>query len=232
MAHAAKQASRDAKKDLCGRGINIWPNRVRWWSPEDILNRKLDSVPKARRGPVDNQSERLPDRAYPQSCAIPHGGTYSQDRALPQGCVVSVAFVCTHNACRSQMAEAMARQLLPACVEVHSAGTDPADEVDPGALAELTRRGVSTAGLRPKALAELPRIDWLVTMGCGVACPSLPCKHREDWGLTDPMGGAQYDYAACADAIVQHLEVLREQIAKHESAAFGNGALAALTELD
>ncbi|MGN0286667.1 MAG: low molecular weight phosphatase family protein, partial [Atopobiaceae bacterium] len=88
----------------------------------------------------------------------------------------------------------------------------PAEEVDPGALAELARRGVSAIGLRPKALAELPRIDWLVTMGCGVACPSVPCKHREDWGLADPMGGAPSEYAECADAIARHLEVLREQI--------------------
>lgn len=124
-----------------------------------------------------------------------------------------VAFVCTHNACRSQMAEALARAEMPEVARFFSAGTDPNDAVDAGALAELARRGVSCEGLRPKALAQLPRhVDWLVTMGCGVACPSLPCSHREDWGLDDPMGGPAEGYTACADAIERHLDELRRTL--------------------
>lgn len=125
-----------------------------------------------------------------------------------------VAFVCTHNACRSQMAEALARQLLPRGTQIFSAGTDPADHVDEGALQELARRGVSAAGLHPKPLSRPPRVDWLVTMGCGVSCPSLPCAHREDWGLDDPMGGSPRSYRECADAIAQHLRQLGEKIAR------------------
>ena len=117
-----------------------------------------------------------------------------------------VAFVCTHNACRSQMAEALARKRYPDLAEFVSAGTDPASMVDPGALAEITRRGATSEGLAPKQLSELPsEIDWLITMGCGVSCPAVPCAHREDWGLRDPMGGPDEGYVACADAIEQHL---------------------------
>ncbi len=126
----------------------------------------------------------------------------------------TVAFVCTHNACRSQMAEALARRLLPRGTKIFSAGTKPASRVDEGALAELARRGVSTSGLHPKPLSQLPRVDWLVTMGCGVSCPSLPCAHREDWGLQDPMGGSPLAYQDCADAIVWHLRELGEKIAR------------------
>ena len=81
-------------------------------------------------------------------------------------------------------------------------------------LAELARRGVGTSGLHPKPLSRLPRVDWLVTMGCGVSCPSLPCTHQEDWGLQDPMGGSPRAYQDCADAIVWHLRELGEKIAR------------------
>lgn len=124
-----------------------------------------------------------------------------------------VAFVCTHNACRSQMAQALAERMMPGEATFLSAGTDPAPRVDAGALEELSRRGVpeeTVTALRPKRLSELPtHVDWLVTMGCGVACPALPCTHREDWGLKDPMGGPKQHYEACADDILLHLADLR-----------------------
>ena len=124
-----------------------------------------------------------------------------------------VAFVCTHNACRSQMAQALAERMMPGEATFLSAGTDPAPRVDAGALEELSRRGVleeAIAALRPKCLCELPtHVDWLVTMGCGVACPALPCTHREDWGLEDPMGGPREGYEACAKDILGHLADLR-----------------------
>ena len=127
-----------------------------------------------------------------------------------------VAFVCTQNACRSQMAQVLAQTLMPGRATFLSAGTSPADRVDAGALEELSSRGVASQlidSLRPKSLAELPpRVDWLVTMGCGVACPSLPCAHREDWGLADPMGGPKGGYEACAQDILAHLAELRARM--------------------
>lgn len=127
-----------------------------------------------------------------------------------------VAFVCTHNACRSQMAQALAQTLMPGRATFLSAGTSPADRVDASTLEELSRRGVASQvidSLRPKSLAKLPpRVDWLVTMGCGVTCPTLPCAHREDWGLADPMGGPKGGYEACAQDILAHLADLRARM--------------------
>ncbi len=143
-----------------------------------------------------------------------------------------VAFVCTHNACRSQMAEALARKLYPDLAEFVSAGTDPAEAVDPGALAELARRGATLEGLAPKQLSELPQeIDCLITMGCGVSCPSVPCIHREDWGLKDPMGGPAEGYAACADAIERHLVELGKRMEQPKGAICRQGASLAAADL-
>ena len=167
--------------------------------------RWIDHARAASAGKVAAVAWQAPDAA-PDAAPAPG--------AAPVPDAPTVAFVCTHNACRSQMAEALARQLLPHGTKTFSAGTNPASHVDAGALAELARRGVSTNGLRPKPLSQLPRMDWLVTMGCGVSCPSLPCAHREDWGLDDPMGGSPRAYQDCADAIVRHLRQLGEKIAR------------------
>ena len=111
------------------------------------------------------------------------------------------------------MAQALAERMMPGEATFLSAGTDPAPCVDVGALEELSRRGVpaeAIAALRPKHLSELPpRVDWLVTMGCGVVCPALACTHREDWGLKDPTGGPKEHYAACAEDILLRLADLR-----------------------
>lgn len=168
-------------------------------------SRWIDHARAASAGKVAAVAWQAPDAA-PDAAPAPG--------AAPVPDAPTVAFVCTHNACRSQMAEALARQLLPHGTKTFSAGTNPASHVDAGALAELTRRGVSTNGLRPKPIIQLPRVDWLVTMGCGVSCPSLPCAHREDWGLDDPMGGSPRAYQDCADAIVRHLRQLGEKIAR------------------
>lgn len=132
---------------------------------------------------------------------------------------VKIAFICTHNACRSQMAEALAREILPAWAEPCSAGTDPAAAIDPGAAAELARRGISAEGLHPKPLSSIGTADIAVMMGCGVSCPALPCTHREDWGLEDPMGGAPESYEECADRIAEHLRELSRQLCQERDAA-------------
>lgn len=123
---------------------------------------------------------------------------------------VSVAFICTRNACRSQLAEALARTLAPDALAACSAGTDPAPEVDPLALAVLSEGyGADTARLRPKPLSELPRVDVAVTMGCGVACPRVPAAHREDWGLADPAGAGRGAMEAAASEIARRVLDLR-----------------------
>lgn len=102
----------------------------------------------------------------------------------------TVAFVCIHNSCRSQMAEGFGRVLGEGIFESYSAGTENYPEVKPLAVEVMEEAGVDMSSHRPKLLSDIPsKIDILITMGCGVECPFVPCDHREDWGLEDPSGG-------------------------------------------
>lgn len=107
-----------------------------------------------------------------------------------------VAFICTHNSCRSQIAEALAKRLAGRVFECYSAGTHPARQINPDAVRLMKKLyGVDMEETQhPKLLAELPPVDIVVTMGCGVACPFLPCSHREDWGLEDPTGKSDDEF--------------------------------------
>lgn len=125
---------------------------------------------------------------------------------------VRVAFICTHNACRSQIAEAVARMRASDVIEPYSAGTDPLAAPNPDALRLLAKRGIDVSMLRSKALDEIPRSDIVVTMGCGVSCPALPCQHREDWGLDDPTGKEDAAYDAYIDAIARNVDDLADRI--------------------
>ena len=117
-----------------------------------------------------------------------------------------VAFICTHNACRSQIAEAMARRFADDVMRAHSAGTHPAKNVNPDAARLLASEyGFDAASLEPKSLTRLPDVDILITMGCGVECPSLPAMYREDWGLEDPTGKGD-------QAFLQTMRVIRQQV--------------------
>jgi protein-tyrosine-phosphatase len=98
-------------------------------------------------------------------------------------------FVCIANSCRSQMAEGFAAALGRGRVTVASAGSRPAGQVDPRAIRFMAEKGVSLSNQRSKGLDDLPpgvTWDWIVTMGCGDACPWLPARHRLDWDLPDP----------------------------------------------
>lgn len=125
---------------------------------------------------------------------------------------VRVAFICTHNACRSQIAEAIARMRASDVIEPYSAGTNPLAAPNLDALRLLAERGIDVSMLRSKALNEIPSPDIVVTMGCGVSCPTLPCKHREDWGLDDPTGKGDAAYDACIDAIARNVDDLADRI--------------------
>lgn len=129
-----------------------------------------------------------------------------------------VAFVCVHNACRSQMAEALARQFAADAMESYSAGTELKASIGPGAVQTIKQHyDIDMAETqRPKLLAELPAIDILVTMGCNVQCPALPCCSREDWGLEDPSGKGKAAYLATAREIEAKLESLKHRICAGE----------------
>jgi protein-tyrosine-phosphatase len=96
-----------------------------------------------------------------------------------------VLFVCVENSNRSQMAEGFARHLG---ADAHSAGSRPSGRVSPKAIAAMAERGIDIAQNKSKSLQDLPdqRWDWVVTMGCGDACPFVPAKNRADWALPDP----------------------------------------------
>ncbi len=102
----------------------------------------------------------------------------------------AVLFVCTHNAGRSQMAAGFLRARAGDRVEVLSAGSEPADRVNPVAVAAMAEKGVDIAGARPRPLGEaaVREADVVITMGCGDACPVYPGKRYEDWDLEDPAG--------------------------------------------
>ena len=104
--------------------------------------------------------------------------------------VPSVLFVCVHNAGRSQMAAALLRHHGGDAVEVRSAGSAPADAINPAVREVMAEIGIDLAGERPKILttAAVEASDVVITMGCGDACPVVPGKRYLDWALDDPAG--------------------------------------------
>ena len=101
-----------------------------------------------------------------------------------------VAFICVHNSCRSQIAEALGRKLAGDVFESYSAGTETKPQINQDAVRLMKQvHGIDMEKQQSsKLLNALPAIDIVVTMGCNVDCPYLPCSHREDWGLDDPSG--------------------------------------------
>jgi arsenate reductase len=101
-----------------------------------------------------------------------------------------VLFVCVHNAGRSQMAAGLLAGMAGDRVEVRSAGSEPAERINPMAVAAMHEVGIDITGEQPKLLSTdaVARADVVVTMGCGDTCPYYPGKRYEDWQLTDPAG--------------------------------------------
>ena len=101
-----------------------------------------------------------------------------------------IVFLCVHNAGRSQMAAAFARELGGDRVEIFSGGSDPAAEVNPAAVEAMSRAGIDLTGAQPQRWTDevVRDADVVVTMGCGDACPFFPGVRYEDWPLDDPAG--------------------------------------------
>jgi arsenate reductase (thioredoxin) len=102
----------------------------------------------------------------------------------------SVLYVCVHNAGRSQMAAAYTTHLSSGAVEVRSAGSAPADQVNPAAVEAMLEEGIDMSAAQPKILTTeaVQESDVVITMGCGDTCPIFPGKRYEDWVLDDPAG--------------------------------------------
>ena len=121
-----------------------------------------------------------------------------------------IAFICVHNSCRSQIAEALGKYLASDVFESYSAGTQTVPQINQNAVRLMKQLyGIDMEQRQySKLLTELPPIDIVVTMGCNVNCPYLPCKYREDWGLDDPSGKDETEYQKTIAAIEQKMIVL------------------------
>ena len=126
----------------------------------------------------------------------------------------SVLFVCVHNAGRSQMAAAFLTHLSQGAVEVRSAGSAPADQVNPAAVQAMAEVGIDIAASRPKILTDqaVRESDVVVTMGCGDTCPFYPGRRYEDWVLTDPAGKGLEAVRPIRDEIRRRVENLLDQL--------------------
>lgn len=119
-----------------------------------------------------------------------------------------VAFICVHNSCRSQIAEALGRHFAADVFESYSAGTELKDHINPNAvrlMKELYHIDMEAEGQHSKLLSDIPPVDVVITMGCNVRCPFLPCSHREDWGLEDPTGKSD-------EAFLETIRVIEQKI--------------------
>ncbi len=125
-----------------------------------------------------------------------------------------IAFICVHNSCRSQMAEAIAKLDHHDFFNATSGGTHTKDNINPMAvetIKDLYNYNMSLTQA-PTLIDNTKEVDIVITMGCNVECPYLPTKHREDWGLDDPSGGPKKDYIQTAKIIQEKMLNLRKRI--------------------
>ncbi|MDV6290893.1 arsenate reductase ArsC [Streptomyces rochei] len=128
--------------------------------------------------------------------------------------LASVLFVCVHNAGRSQMAAGFLRHLAGDRIEVRSAGSLPGNRVNPAAVEAMKEVGIDIAGAEPRVLTTeaVQASDYVITMGCGDACPVFPGKKYIDWALEDPAGKGVEAVRPIRDAIRTHVEALIAEI--------------------
>lgn len=137
----------------------------------------------------------------------------------PQGDTVTgvpeVLFVCVHNAGRSQMAAALLAHHAAGRVQVRSAGSTPAKEINPAVMAAMTEIGLDLSAEFPKPLtdAAIRTADVVITMGCGDTCPTYPSKRYLDWDLPDPAGRTLAEVRPIRNEIDHRVRALLEELA-------------------
>ncbi|WP_022882338.1 arsenate reductase ArsC [Gryllotalpicola ginsengisoli] len=126
----------------------------------------------------------------------------------------AVLFVCVHNAGRSQMAAGFLSELAGDRVRVFSAGSEPADRLNPVAVEAMAERGIDIAGNAPQILTTdaVKESDVVITMGCGDTCPIFPGKRYEDWDLTDPAGLPLEEVRPIRDEIERRVRALLAEL--------------------
>ena len=131
-----------------------------------------------------------------------------------EGSKPKVAFICVHNSCRSQIAEALGKHLAADEFESYSAGTETKPQINQDAVRLIKQLyGIDLEKTQhSKLLPEIPPVDIVITMGCNVQCPFLPCRHREDWGLDDPSDKSDDEFIRVINQIKDNILSLRKRI--------------------
>lgn len=123
---------------------------------------------------------------------------------------LKVAFICVHNSCRSQIAEALAKHLASDIFESFSAGTQVKPMINQDA--QRIMKQIYSIDMektqKSKLISEIPEVDIVITMGCNVNCPTLACRHREDWGLSDPSGKSDEEFIKIINEISDNIKQL------------------------
>lgn len=129
-----------------------------------------------------------------------------------------VAFICVHNSCRSQIAEALGKRLASDVFESFSAGTEVKPQINQDAVRLIKSRFQIDMEKTQysKLLKDIPNVDIVITMGCNVNCPYFPCKYREDWGLDDPTGKTDEEFNKIIDKIHENIIKLSSRISNSE----------------
>lgn len=130
-----------------------------------------------------------------------------------------VAFICVHNACRSQIAEALGKHLAADVFESFSAGTEIKSQINQDALRIMKKLyGIDMEKTQfSKHITDIPNVDIAITMGCNVVCPNLPCTTMHDWGLADPSGQSDDVFMEIIAKIHANILQLAKQITKEHS---------------
>ncbi|WP_196602250.1 arsenate reductase ArsC [Pectinatus frisingensis] len=124
-----------------------------------------------------------------------------------------VAFICVHNSCRSQMAEAFGKVMGLNVFECFSAGTDKRDYINQDAVRIMKEIGIDMElSQNPKLLQDIPEVDIVISMGCNVQCPVLPCAYREDWGIEDPSGKTDKEFRVIRNTIKTKMDDLVSRV--------------------
>lgn len=128
--------------------------------------------------------------------------------------MMKIAFICVHNSCRSQIAEALGKKLASEVLECYSAGTEVKPRINPDAVRLMKQvHGIDMEQTQySKLLSDIPEVDVVVTMGCNVQCPYLPCSHREDWGLEDPTGKSDETFLKTIRMVEEKILDLRRRM--------------------
>lgn len=125
-----------------------------------------------------------------------------------------VAFICVHNSCRSQIAEALGKKLASDVFESYSAGTELKDHINPDAIRMMKKlHGIDMEKTQyNKLITDIPKPDVVIFMGCNVSCPILPSQYAENWGLDDPSGQSDEVFAETIRKIEENINNLKKKL--------------------